>query len=49
MHESSDESWLHITARVVKTLINSHQNLNQLKVDENDLFSLKGEEIVDFN
>jgi hypothetical protein len=28
------ESWLDITARVAKTLINSHQNLNQFKVDE---------------
>jgi hypothetical protein len=30
-----DESWLDITARVAKTPINSHQNLNQLKVNEN--------------
>jgi hypothetical protein len=30
---NEDESWLNITARA-KTLNNSHQNLNQLKVDE---------------
>jgi hypothetical protein len=29
-----DENWSDITARVAKTLINSHHKLNQLKVDE---------------
>ena len=28
------ESWLHITACIAKTLVNSYQNLNQRSVDE---------------
>jgi hypothetical protein len=29
-----DGSWLDITAHVAKTLVNCHQNFNQIKVDE---------------
>jgi hypothetical protein len=36
-----DESWLDITARVAKTPINSHQNLNQsmksMRIDDSRL------------